>query len=65
MADEVNAAKAVCTRVAGLSPSNGSDLKTFLGNSVDDLKGSILSRQYSLRGSNDMAARYSGKVLHQ
>ncbi|KAK4800988.1 hypothetical protein SAY86_021475 [Trapa natans] len=61
--DGVSAAEAVSTEVVGLSPNKGSELKTFSGISVEHLKGSTLSRQYSLRGSGDMAARYSGKGL--
>ncbi|KAK4747503.1 hypothetical protein SAY87_014089 [Trapa incisa] len=58
----VNAAESVSAEV-GFSPNNGSELKTFLGNSMDHLKGSTLPRHYSLRGSSDMAAQYNGQGL--
>lgn len=61
--DEVDAvATAVYPEVAHLSRNTGSDLKTSVESIVDQLKGSTLSGQYSLRGSNDMPGRYSGKV---
>lgn len=65
-ADEVHAAaEAAYSEVAGLSMNTRSATKTSVEKSVDQLKESILSRRYSLRGGSDIGGRYSGKVLLQ